>query len=932
MRHRKARLATLGLGILVASVTFVLLTSAVSTGALRVKGTINRSFRPAYDILVRPPRSLTPLEASQGLVRDNYLSGIFGGISMKQYEEIKSMPGIDVAAPIANLGYIMASVNIYVPINRWLDRRPFQLYRVTDSWSANHGFYKYPGGDDLFVYYTPRYAFTRVNTLLEKGPPKGANYQVCGGADSDTTPPVPSVTGPFSVESGVLCFSRTSPGPSLRTNFDYPPAKGFVGVSFQAQFPELVSAIDPEQEARLVGLDRTVQQGRYLRESDRPEVPRRSGLDQGELAVPAIASDRTFVSDSLHITVQGLEAPLGTNVPRAIESGACLEAQSPCPPQFVIGPPKDAHYKNGFEFVSRLKTHVIGHRTYSLQPSYRRLTRLRKRLIFSSYWTSSDIHYRGDSQHGLVPLSTHNPPTVWTDPYSGYLHLPRDNQDVQFRRFRSHSKANQSAFPALRIVGRFDPTKLPGFNPLSRVPLETYYPPLVQPANAVSRNALGGRPLQPTHNLGGYISQPPLLLTTLKGMRPFFSQAIFPTDVDLAQKRAPISAIRVRVAAVHGMDPLSRERIRTVATAIHQQTGLPVDITAGSSPAPMLIHLPAGKFGSPALLVKEGWTKKGAAVEYLKSVNTKSLILFFLVLVACVLFLVNASLAAVRTRRTEIGTLLTLGWSRSQIFKAVLLELSAVGLTAGVVGMLIALVLVPVLNLDTTPYRTLLVVPLATALAALAGLLPARRASKGTPLDAITPPVQMKGEGKIARNLFWVAARNVGRLPARAVLGAAGLVIGVASLTVLVSLQRAFQTTVAGTLLGRAISIQVRGVDVLSVVLVIGLGAFSLADVLFLNILERRAELVTLRTLGWRDGDVVRLVALEGLGVGILGSVLGAALGLAAASFIHGVPILDISLGAALAAAAGIAASGLASLIPLARVSALTPPTILAEE
>jgi ABC-type antimicrobial peptide transport system permease subunit len=481
-------------------------------------------------------------------------------------------------------------------------------------------------------------------------------------------------------------------------------------------------------------------------------------------------------------------------------------------------------------------------------------------------------------------------------------------------------------------VGRFDPTKLPGFDPLSKVPLETYYPPLVQPANAASGKALGGHPLQPTQNLGGYLSQPPLLLTTLKGMSPFFSRAIFSTGVDLAQKRAPISAIRVRVAGVHGMDPLSRERIRTVATAIHQQTGLPVDVTAGSSPAPMLIHLPAGKFGAPALLVKEGWTKKGAAVEYLKSVNTKSLILFLLVLVACVLFLVNASLAAVRTRRTEIGTLLTLGWSRSQIFRAVLMELCAVGFIAGVVGMLMALALVPALNLHSAPYRTLLVVPLATALAALGGLFPARRASKGAPLDAITPPVQLKGEGKIARNLFWVAARNVARLPARAALGAAGLVIGVASLTVLVSLQRAFQTTVAGTLLGKAISIQVRGVDVLSVVLVIGLGAFSLADVLFLNILERRAELVTLRTLGWRDGDVVRLVALEGVGVGILGSVLGAALGLVAASFIHGVPISDISLGAAVAAAVGVAASGIASLIPLARVSALTPPTILAEE
>jgi hypothetical protein len=71
---------------------------------------------------------------------------------------------------------------------------------------------------------------------------------------------------------------------------------------------------------------------------------------------------------------------------------------------------------------------------------------------------------------------------------------------------------------------------------------------------------------------------------------------------------------------------------------------------------------------------------------------------------------------------------------------------------------------------------------------------------------------------------------------------------------------------------------------------------------------------------------------MEGLGIGVVGSVLGAAVGLAAASFIHGVPIIDISFGSAVAATAGIAASGLASLIPLARVSALTPPTILAEE
>ena len=58
--------------------------------------------------------------------------------------------------------------------------------------------------------------------------------------------------------------------------------------------------------------------------------------------------------------------------------------------------------------------------------------------------------------------------------------------------------------PAMKVVGRFDPQKLPGFSPLSRVPMETYYPPILEPADAASRRALHGHDYLPTQNLGGY--------------------------------------------------------------------------------------------------------------------------------------------------------------------------------------------------------------------------------------------------------------------------------------------------------------------------------------------------------------------------------------------------------------------------------------------
>src|ERR1035441_8385827 len=98
-RHRSGRAAAMVAGILVAAVSFSLLTAATNTQAAQVTGTVQKNLRPAYDILARPKGSETSLEQSQGLVEDNYLSGIFGGITMAQYQAFKRIPGVEIAAP-----------------------------------------------------------------------------------------------------------------------------------------------------------------------------------------------------------------------------------------------------------------------------------------------------------------------------------------------------------------------------------------------------------------------------------------------------------------------------------------------------------------------------------------------------------------------------------------------------------------------------------------------------------------------------------------------------------------------------------------------------------------------------------------------------------------------------------------------------------------
>jgi ABC-type antimicrobial peptide transport system permease subunit len=329
--------------------------------------------------------------------------------------------------------------------------------------------------------------------------------------------------------------------------------------------------------------------------------------------------------------------------------------------------------------------------------------------------------------------------------------------------------------------------------------------------------------------------------------------------------------------------------------------------------------------------VREGWTKKGVAFAIVSALDRKSLALFVLVLVVSALFLANGAFASVRSRRTEIGTLLCLGWGRGRIFRATLGELALVGLTAGLVGTGLAFLLVKALSLDMAPLRTLLVAPVAVALACLAGFVPAWRAARAVPLDAVRPPVVTPRRARPIRGLARMAAANLLRLPGRTLLGAGALLVGVAALAFLLSVNLAFKGTLVGTLLGEVISVQVRGVDYLSVALAIALGGLSVADVLVLNLKERAPELVTLRTTGWRESHLARLVVMEGVGIGVVGALLGAGVGLALAVAVGG-PVGRVVSAALLAALAGVAVAALASLVPALLTSRMTPPTVLAEE
>ena len=177
-----------------------------------------------------------------------------------------------------------------------------------------------------------------------------------------------------------------------------------------------------------------------------------------------------------------------------------------------------------------------------------------------------------------------------------------------------------------------------------------------------------------------------------------------------------------------------------------------------------------------------------------------------------------------------------------------------------------------------------------------------------------------------------MALVNVMRTPGRSLVGALSLAIGVAALTILSSVTFAFRGVVVGSLLGNAVALQVRGVDYIAVVATVSLGVLAVADVVFVNIRERAAELATIRSFGWRERAMARLVVTEGAVIGITGSLAGAAVGLAGDAEVAGQLPARLVMLAAAEVAAGVLITAIAALAPARMLRRLPAAHLLAEE
>ena len=476
--------------------------------------------RTTYDLLIRPHDSVSNIEKKYGMVSPNHLNGIPGGISLEQYETIKALPNVEVAAPIAVLGYLTrGNTSLYVQ-----NHLPDGVYQISASDIVNDGTTTIPS-----VIKNPFYVLktNRTYDLFNE------NQEVNG-----------------------LLFIK---GITLSDNSFYP---GSISLHLPSVNDRaLLVAVDPAQEAELVGLDQTLVNGNYLSQETQLQVDKR-----GVISLPVLFNMHDSIDQAITIVLQKLDYKLEpeTTFLEQLKAVPDLETLSQLPKQTLLivnlailrewfAPAVRAGIKNNqvvdlkpisYEFLSPLyKPMSVEYRELSSSAINSDTTSKIFEAIPQGTTSSDESNSITDDLYPEEILD-------WLKHFEWSL-----SPEIKFRNLETQS--NQVLFFEIDVKnsGSYEMTSQvqSAGTPLNPVPLETYYPP-----TAVLKYDEEGNPLatslvlSPTLNAEGYLVAPPDLLISLSSVKLLFENSCKQINngkimkVPCAVDEDFISAIRVR--------------------------------------------------------------------------------------------------------------------------------------------------------------------------------------------------------------------------------------------------------------------------------------------------------------------------------------------------------------------------------------------------
>jgi ABC-type lipoprotein release transport system permease subunit len=237
-------------GILILSTGLSYLVGITQASNGTVVEELQKRWKSSYHIVVRPPNTRSVTE-EKNLLEPNYLSGLSGGISLGQYEKIKSLDNVEVAAPISMMGIISNDVTL-------------GKVDITD-----------PGIYRLNIIEKTK---TGVDTVEEK-----QDLYFARGMDD--------VMG-LGKEYGIINFPGT--------------------LSYGSQI--MIAGVDPEAESKLVGLDKAVMKDEHSHYFDENDGVDTLEIAEGikETKIPVLVSNKEYVEGNITYEIERLDLPFNS--------------------------------------------------------------------------------------------------------------------------------------------------------------------------------------------------------------------------------------------------------------------------------------------------------------------------------------------------------------------------------------------------------------------------------------------------------------------------------------------------------------------------------------------------------------------------------------------------------------------------------------------
>lgn len=801
--RRKERFILLLIGALIISVGLTYLVGLSETNQATVVDELQQRWSSSYDIVVRPEGTRSSTE-NKNLLDPNFLSGINGGISMKEYETIKGISAVDIAAPIA----MIAEVFYVVELAPFPDQSG--IYRLRSDEINDTGSDTLHFADEQYI-------------LLNEG-----HFQ------------------PLEEPLNNYMYQQ------LSTNID-------------RIYRLFLAAIDPIEEARLIGLDQSILEvgdGRYFDVED--VVTNSPYADVEQTTFPIIINSQAFTDNNVTYTVENIDLIFDE------ESQEDMLAK-------IIN-------NGGKEYLDSLEAVDTEVHSYTDDEIYHKLISGIASVDISTGESvySSDLNETTHLESGVSSLqySLTNSPfsTRWETAFQLEKELYTPERGNAYESFRQRTSDIDAVAELTYIqpqwIGFYDPSQLNiSKDPLNELPMETYRPAsatyvLDPQLNPVNPPVEMKPPSTAFANSRGFLSKPPNMLTTIEAA------------AELSEDGRPISAIRIKVDGVEDLTEESQAKIETVAEEIERETGLITDITLGSSPQPTLVHVPEINDTEELGWVEQPWINIGASISIFRETKIGFSGLVLSVIAVAVIYVWASSLVSLLTRRKEFAVLLSVGWRPSQLSRLLFTESFILGLLVAIIAWMMLGFVYMTEGAAIDPIRFILTGLFGLVVYVLGAIIPAFIARNIAPYEAMRTGEISKTSNRLARTrgIFSMALNHFIGKWKRSILSVVSIALPTSLLAVFLFITFQLQGIMFTTWLGEYVALEVGPVHYTAVIVALLIAILTTAEMMWQNIAERQEEIALLKAVGWRNRHVRVLIWLEGLLSGIFAAIIGLSL------------------------------------------------------